>query len=81
MVSIVFSMRRFFASDHRVAAGTTPRSGLALLVLLVVAAGFDIASLVSSTVPSDLPGCRTRGRSDPWSAPHRALDVVRHRVR
>ena len=46
MVSIVFSMRRFFASDHKY-RWYYASLGSALLVLLVVAAGFDIASLVS----------------------------------
>lgn len=45
MVAIVLSMRRFFAADHKWRWGYAC-VGAAILVALVVAAGFDIAHLV-----------------------------------
>ena len=45
MVAIVLSMRRFFAADHKWRWGYAG-VGAAILVALVVAAGFDIANLV-----------------------------------
>ena len=44
MVAIVLSMRRFFAADHKWRWGYAT-VGAAILVALVVAAGFDIANL------------------------------------
>ena len=46
MISIVFSMRRFFASDHKY-RWYYATLGSALLVLLVVAAGFDLVTLLT----------------------------------
>ncbi len=45
MIAIVLSMRRFFAADHKWRWGYAG-VGAAILVALVVAAGFDIAHLV-----------------------------------
>ena len=45
VVAIVLSMRRFFAADHKWRWGYAT-VGAAILVALVVAAGFDIAHLV-----------------------------------
>ena len=44
-VAIVMSMRRFFAADHKWRWGYAAVGG-AILIALVVAAGFDIAHLV-----------------------------------
>lgn len=46
MVAIVFSMRRFFASDHKWRWGYAVIGG-AILVMLVIMMGIDIHSLVS----------------------------------
>lgn len=45
MVAIVYSMRRFFAADHRYRWWYAAVGG-AILVALVIAAGFDIRSLL-----------------------------------